>query len=42
MQQDDDRPVSRAFIDDIKYKLAATVIVHALSMDPPDAGCTEY
>jgi len=32
MQQDDNRPVDRAFIDDIEHKVTATVLIHALSM----------
>ncbi len=32
MQQDDNRPIDRAFIDDVEDKLTATVLVHALSM----------
>ena len=34
MQQHDNRPVSRAFIDDIEHKLTAAVLIHALSMPP--------
>ena len=36
MQQHDNRPVGRAFIDDIENKVTAAVLVHALSMPP---GC---
>ena len=32
MQQDDNRPVDRALIDDIEHKVTATVLIHALSM----------
>jgi hypothetical protein len=42
MQQHDHRSRGRTFIDDIEDKLTAAVLIHALSMDPPDAGWTEY
>src|SRR5215217_3684449 len=42
MQQDDDRPVSRALIDDIEHKLTAAVLVHALSMPPTCPGHSAF